>query len=139
MRTIIAVLLLALSVAVTGSAKAADRPVSHAPLRAADCIDTSNINEWKIVDERTAIVRTGPKRYLVTLKSSCPQLSHPPGLMFNTRPSGGANQGRICGDIGETVRTRGQPACPIESVSIIDKAKFSQLSEDAKRYANKQH
>jgi hypothetical protein len=134
MRTIITALLLTLSIAGTGSAMASDKPMSHTPLRGADCIDTARINDWKIVDERTAIVRMGPKHYLVALKSSCPQLSHPPGLIFNTRSTAGADQGRICGGIGETVHSRGQPACAIESVSMIDKTKYNQLSDDAKRY-----
>jgi hypothetical protein len=132
MKMIATVMLLALSLSAAGPVKAADGPMKHAPLRGADCINTSRINDWHIVDERTAIVRTGPKHYLVTLQSSCPQLSHPPGLIFNSGP--GASQGRICGSIGETVRTRGQPACPIQAVSIIDKARFNQLSKAAERY-----
>jgi hypothetical protein len=131
---IVTAMLLALSIGATGSVKAVDGPTPHAQLRAADCIDTSRINDWKIVDERTAIVRMGPKHYLVKLKSSCPQLSHPPGLIFNTRSTAGADQGRICGGIGETVHSRGQPACAIDSVSMINKAQFNQLSADAKRY-----
>jgi hypothetical protein len=135
MRTIVVTaMLLGLSLGTAAPAKAVDGAIPHAQLRGSDCIDTQNINEWKIVDERTAIVRTGPKRYLIKLQSSCPQLSHPPGLMFKTRSVGGADQGRICGGIGETVRTQGQPACAIQSVSMIDKARFDQLSADAKRY-----
>jgi hypothetical protein len=134
MRTIVIAALLALSVGTTAAAKDVDGPVPHAQLRGSDCIDTGNINEWKIVDARTAIVRTGPKRYLIKLQSSCPQLKHPPGLMFRTRSAGGADQGRICGGIGETVRTRGQPACAIQSVSMIDKAQFDELNARGTRY-----
>ncbi|WP_158886165.1 DUF6491 family protein [Rhodanobacter sp. L36] len=134
MKTIAIAMLLVLSTGTASALRASDGPVPHAPLRNADCIDTSQINDWHIVSDRTAIVRTGPKRYLVTLQSSCPQLSHPPGLIFHSRSNAMADQGKICGGIGETVYTRGQPACAIQSVSIIDKARFDQLTSDAKRY-----
>jgi flavin-binding protein dodecin len=132
MRTIIAVTLLALSLAAVTTTQAADEAGAHTQLRANDCIDTLQINESKIVDDRTAIVRTGPKHYLITLKSACPHLRQPPGLLFNSRSRGGAEQGRICGALGETV---GRPGCPIESVSKIDKARFSALSDEADRNA----
>ncbi|MEP6899632.1 MAG: DUF6491 family protein [Rhodanobacter sp.] len=134
MKMIVGTLLLALAIGAAGATRAVDGPIPHAQLKSADCIDTSQINDWRIVDERTAIVRTGPKHYLVTLQSACPQLSHPPGLIFNSRSNAGAGQGRICGGIGETVHTRGRPACAIQSVSIIDKTRFNQLGVDAKRY-----
>ncbi len=103
------------------------------PLPAAECIQPSRINAWHIVDDRTAIVRTGPKYYEVTLQSRCPQLRHPPGLMFRSNASNAsANEGRICGEAGETVRTTGQPPCAIQSVQRIDKARFEQLEKSAK-------
>lgn len=136
MRTIVTALLLAVSIGAATSAAAKDvnGAIPHKQLRSADCIDTSNINDWAVVDARTAIVRTGPKRYLIKLQSSCPQLSNPPGLMFKTATTAGANGGKICGGIGETVRSRGNPACAIQSVSMIDKAQYDQLSAEAKRY-----
>jgi hypothetical protein len=130
-------LLLVLAAGWASSIRAADTPTAYSPLRGADCINTNRINDWRIVSERAAIVRSGPKHYLVTLKSACPQLSHPPGLIFGSRSNVGADQGRICGGIGENVRSRGQPPCPIQSVSIIDKARFDQLSQEAKRYREK--
>ena len=141
MRTIVTAVLLALSIGSVSigsvaSAKDVDGAIPHAQLRAADCIDTANINDWKIVDTRTAIVRTGPKRYLIKLQTSCPQLSHPPGLMFRTATTAGPTAGRICGGLGETVRSRGQPACAIQTVSMIDKAQYDQLSAEAEH--NKQ-
>jgi hypothetical protein len=71
----------------------------------------------------------------VSLKNDCPQLSHPPGLIFSANASQRQpTQSRICGSVGETVHSRGQPPCAIESVSLIDKARFDQLSEQAQRY-----
>lgn len=132
MKAIVSILLLALT---ASAVTAAETAPPRTPLLAADCINTSQINDWHIVDARTAIVRTGPKRYLVTLQVDCPQLSHPPGLIFKANQSNAVvNQGRICGEVGETVRTRGRPPCPIESVSLIDKARFTQLTKDAKHY-----
>jgi hypothetical protein len=139
MKTIVPALLLTLTLS-SVALQAAETPSPRKPLPAADCIKTNQINDWRIVDARRAIVRTGPKRYLVTLQNDCPQLSHPPGLMFRSSPNhSGINQGRICGSIGETVHSRNQPACAIESVSLIDKARFDQLSSDAKRYNGGAH
>lgn len=133
----IPILLLALTVG-AGAVQAAEAPEPRTPLHTSDCIDPSQINEWHIVDARTAIVRTGPKRYLVTLQSACPRLGmSPPGLIFRPNRSNAlVNRGRICGEVGETVHSRNQPPCAIESVSKIDKARFDQLSAHAKRHGS---
>jgi hypothetical protein len=135
MKTILTSLLFAVTATVTIAATTAHAAPSPASLlRAADCIQTDRINDWHIVDARTAIVRTGPKSYLVTLKSACPKLSHPPGLIFSHSNNQGIDQGRICGSVGETVHSRGQPPCAIESVQLIDKSRYQQLSDQAARY-----
>lgn len=135
MKMIAPTVLLALAAAAS-SAQAATPPSSASSLPAAECIQTDRINDWHIVDARTAIVRTGPKNYQVTLKSDCPQLSHPPGLIFRSSPNHqGMTQGRICGSIGETVHSRGQPPCAIESVNLIDETHYKQLTEQARRYS----
>lgn len=139
MKMIAPILLFALTIgASAGAVQAADTAPARSPLPAADCIDTSQINEWHIIDASTAIVRTGPKRYLVTLQNVCPRLGMAPaGLIFRPNPSNAAvNQGRICGEVGETVHSRYQPPCAIESVSKIDKARFEELSAQAKRHGS---
>jgi len=139
MKTILPTLLLVLAVGTgAGAVQAAETAPARSPLPAGDCIDTTQINEWHIVDDRTAIVRTGPKRYLVTLQSACPRLgTPPPGLIFRANPSNAiVNRGRICGEVGETVHSRYQPPCAIESVSKIDKARFDQLSAHALRHGS---
>lgn len=105
---------------------------STSPLPAADCIQTDRINDWRIVSARTAIVRTGPKNYLVTLSNDCPQLSHPPGLIFSS--GRGIQQGRICGSVAETVHSLDQPPCAIKSVQLIDQKRYEQLAAEATRY-----
>ena len=127
MKMFFPILLLALAPTITDAKPAAaGDTTSQAPLPISECIDTNRINEWHIVDKRHAIVRTGPKRYLVTLKSDCPKLNQPPGLVFSTGPSlQGVTHPRICGAIGETVQSTSQPPCAIESVTIIDKQRFS--------------
>lgn len=139
MKMIAPTLLLVLTMgASAGAVQASETAAARSPLLAADCIDTTQINEWHIVDARTAIVRTGPKRYLVTLQSACPRLGMAPaGLIFRPNPSNAAvNQGRICGEVGETVRSRNQPPCAIESISKIDKPRFDELSTQAKRHGS---
>ena len=139
MKTLISTLLLALTVgAGAGAVQAAETPSARTPLHTSDCIDPSQVNEWHIVDARTAIVRTGPKRYLVTLQSACPRLGmSPPGLIFRPNRSNAlVNEGRICGEVGETVHSRNQPPCAIKSVSKIDKLRFDQLSAHANRHGS---
>src|SRR5690606_36560805 len=101
MKTILPTVLLALVVGAGASvAQAAETAPARSPLPAGDCIDITQINESHIVDARTAIVRTGPKRYLVTLQNDCPRLgTPPPGLIFRANPSNTVvNRGRICGE-----------------------------------------
>ncbi|MDE2154689.1 MAG: hypothetical protein KGJ32_02170 [Xanthomonadaceae bacterium] len=137
MKITIPILLLALAIGAS-AAQATEPGQSQKPLPAADCINTGQINEWHVVDPRTAIVRTGPRRYLVTLRSACPRLGMPPaGLIFRPSPSNAVNnRGRICGEVGETVRSRRQPPCAIESVSRIDKARFDRLRAHAMHHGS---
>jgi hypothetical protein len=103
-----------------------------------DCIRLDQINEWHVVDPRTAIVRTGPyQRYLVKLKASCDKLGiGNPGLMFVPSQADKAiSPLRICGGVGEKVRARNQPGCAIESVSLIDQATFDGYRNHAKYHS----
>lgn len=110
-------------------------PPARTPLPNNDCLRISQINEWHVVDPQTAIVRAGPyKRYLVKLQATCQKLGiGNPGLMFIGSPSDRATQpDRICGAAGEKVRSRYQPGCAIQSLSLIDEAQFDQLRSHAK-------
>ena len=127
---------LLLSLLVTAAASAATAPQARTPIKPiGDCIRIDQINEWHIVDSRTATVRTGPKRYRVDLQSDCPRLGlGRAGLIFRPNPSNQAlGNSRICGEVGETVRSHEQPPCAIQSVQIIDKAEFDRLSTKARR------
>ena len=54
---------LLLSLLVTAAASAAPAPQARTPIKPiGDCIRIDQINEWHIVDNRTATVRTRPKR-----------------------------------------------------------------------------
>ena len=112
---------------------------AYTPMRpTSDCIRVNQINEWAVVDTQTIVVRTGPKRYLVKLTASCPRLVIGyPNLWFRPNPSNNAlGINRICGEVGESVRTRDQPPCPIQSVSFIDKPTFDHLTAIAKKHRN---
>lgn len=131
MKTTTSIFLLVLG---AGAAQAAVAASPAPPLRSSSCIDTTQINESYIVDARTAIVRTGPKRYRIDLKNDCPQLNHPPGLIFRANASNkSVNQGRICGETGEAVHSRNQPPCAIQSVRLIDKVTFDALEAKARQ------
>ncbi len=118
------------------AAGAVAAPQARTPIKPiSECIRIEQINEWHIVDNRTATVRTGPKRYRVNLQSDCPRLGlGPAGLIFRANPSNETlGNSRICGEVGETVRSHEQPPCAIQSVQIIDKAEFDRLSAKSRR------
>jgi hypothetical protein len=116
---------------------AADMPAPK-PLPYAQCIQTDKINEWHVVDKRTALVRTGPYRYAVHLKADCPRLGiGVPGFVLRASESGkAAGDGRICGGLGETVVARDQPPCAIASVERIDQADFERMRKQAARHGS---
>lgn len=120
------------------TAFAADAPPALRPLPYAQCIQTDRINEWHIVDQRTALVRTGPYRYVVHLKADCPRLGiGVPGFLLHASASGkAAGEGRICGGLGETVSARDQPPCAISSVETVDKARFDRMRKHAARHGS---
>lgn len=127
-----------LALACTAVAHAGDATAARKPLPYAECIRISDINEWHVIDARSALVRTGPDRYLVKLQSDCPRLGiGSPGLLFRANESTKATGGnRICGEAGETVRARDQPPCAISSVGKIDKAQFESLRKHAAHHGS---
>ncbi|PWK92677.1 DUF6491 family protein [Fulvimonas soli] len=131
--------LLALALAGGGLHAAPQKIAAHEPLRpVADCPRINEINEWYIVDGRHAVVRTGPKHFLVTMQGACPRLGlGPSGLLFRASNSNLAvGENRICGEPGETVRSRNQPPCALQSVRAIDKDEFVRLSRKAMRHGS---
>lgn len=144
---------LALSLALAGALQAQAQPQSggqearptqsapmYTPLRpVSSCLRTDRISEWHVVDSSTAIVRTGPLRYLVKLRAACPQITYgPPQLIFHSNKANqvAGSPWSICGEAGETVRGHDRPACPIQSVSQIDQGQFDQLSKQAVRHGS---
>jgi len=130
--------LLLLVAASCTTALAGHAPPSGKSLPYAQCIQTDRINEWHIVDQRTALVRTGPYRYAVHLRADCPRLGiGVPGFLLRANASNKAvGDSRICGESGETVSARDQPPCAISSVRLIDKAQFDRMREHAARHGS---
>lgn len=137
MKTVTAMLLLAMTAA-TGLAHA-DGPASERqPLRpVSECMRPDRINNWSVIDKRTVIVQNGPERFLVKLTADCPRLGIGQSLRFrpneSNRAVGPGPIGPICGEVGETISSRDQPPCAIESVSKIDEAQYKDLEKHAKQ------
>ncbi|WP_430390737.1 DUF6491 family protein [Dyella sp. 20L07] len=132
-------LLLAGAVAVSGApAFAADQAPAYTPLRpVSECLRPDRINEWYVVDSQTVIARTGPDHYLVKLQAVCPQLGIGQSLRFRPNRSNlAAGMGALCGEAGETVSSRDQPPCGVQSVTKIDKPQFEQLGAKAMHHGN---
>jgi hypothetical protein len=111
-------------------------PTGRTPLPFGDCLRTHLINEWNIVDDTTLVVRTGPyQRYLVKLSGRCQWLGvgNESPIFINNRAERAMGTSRICGDVGEMVRSRSQPPCGIQSVSLIGEDQYDNY-RDHSRY-----
>lgn len=100
-------------------------PVAQPPLRSGDCMVARDVRDWGVVDARRVVVRTlGERYYDVTLQDRCTAMAKRPLLSFSDVPrpvplgSGSgydrnvgvdpvSADGRICGDLGETVIPHG--------------------------------
>lgn len=112
-------------------------PQHNKPLRPiSKCLDAGNINEWHIINDTTLTARNGPRYYVIKTAHKCQYLGKY-GASINFRPSHGKmGAWRICGDIGETVSSRNQPPCAIQSVKLIDKKRFEAINRHAERNGN---
>lgn len=144
MKPVISVLLAFALASGMGSVLAQSQPAppSSAPparniLPFGDCIRIDQINEWHIVDTKTIIVRTGPKqRYLVNLQATCQWLGiGNPSILFIPNKSEKATGYRICGQLGEKVRSRYQPPCGIQSVNLISEQQYDSYRAHSKYHS----
>lgn len=122
--------------AASGTALAGDHlpQTSHKPLRpVSKCLNAASINEWHVINDTTITARNGPRYYLIKTAAKCPRLGkYGAGLFFH--PSHGKMGAfRICGDLGETVSSRDQPPCAIQSVKLISKKQFETIDKRAQR------
>jgi hypothetical protein len=126
------------AMALPAMASGQDKVPAYTPLRpVSECLRPDRVNEWYVVDNKTVIARTGPDRYLIKLKAQCPQLGIGQSLRF--RPNRGnqaAGKGALCGEAGETVASRDQPPCAVQSIAKIDKAQFDTLGNKASKHGN---
>jgi hypothetical protein len=133
-------ILAAIALVLASGVTTAAGPVRKAPIRPiGDCMVARQVRDWGVVDNRRLVVRTlGERYYDVELSHACPELVWRPRLSF--REGSGAvfgrgwnpvlDDGRICGDLGESVVPHGgawngtELACRIASVRRIDKRAF---------------
>jgi len=113
-----------------------DKTPAYTPLRpVSECLRPDRVNEWYVVDNTTVIARTGPDRYLIKLQAKCPQLGIGQSLRFRpNRANQAAGMGAMCGEAGETVASRDQPPCAVQSISKIDKAQFDSLGGKSRKH-----
>jgi hypothetical protein len=149
-RLLSATFVLALAAGASGAAPAPQgQPAGAAPLRPiGECMIARNVRDWGVVDPQRVVVRTlGERYYDVTLRHQCRAMLRRPFLSFSDslRPlplgSGrgfrhGVGQdpvltdGRICGDMGDSVVPHGgtwsgsEIPCRIDSVRRIDRQAF---------------
>ena len=140
MKTPAFLLLAGLLAAMAPPARAAgqDKSPAYTPMRpVSECLRPDRVNEWYVVDHTTVIARTGPDRYLIKLQAKCPQLGIGQSLSFRpNRANQAAGMGAMCGEAGETVASRDQPPCAVQSIAKIDKAQFDALGSKASKHGN---
>jgi hypothetical protein len=128
------------SLLITVAAHAAEQAPTAGPVPASkplefnDCMRTDRITDWKVIDDQTIVVATGPDHFLVKTDVACPRMGLGGGVRFKTAESNKAIGGfRICGTPTEKVeRINNDPPCNIQSVSTIDKATYKTMSKKAK-------
>ena len=134
---------------VAGASGAAGADPQTAPLRPlGECMVARHVRDWGVVDERRLVVRTlGERYYDVRLRHDCRDLLRRPLLSFSDRmqplPLGSGRgyrrgvgedpvttDGRICGDLGDSVIPHGgvlngtEIPCRIDSVRRIERQAF---------------
>ena len=93
------------------------------PSRAERCLLISDIQNWRVVDNRQVVVygRRRDEVWHLRFFSSCMDLSFAETVAFRARGST-----LLCGDPGDEVITRGG-RCPIASLRRIDAAGLAEL------------
>lgn len=134
---------------VAGASDPAAPDPRHAPLRPlGECMVARHVRDWGVVDARRVVVRTlGERYYDVRLRHDCRAMARRPLLSFSDSlrplPLGSgrgyrrdlgrdrvASDGRICGDMGESVIPHGgfwtgtEIPCRIDSVRRIERQAF---------------
>lgn len=113
------------------------RPQARHELHYNDCLQADRVNGWAVIDDRTVVVRNGPRHFAVRVTVACPRMDLGGGLHFRLSESGKAVGGnRLCGGINEQIVRRYDPPCQIESIRDIDKAEYDALSKRAKRHGS---
>jgi Family of unknown function (DUF6491) len=130
----VASLLLTVAAHASGQTPTGDPAPATKPLEFNDCMRTDRITDWKVIDDQTVVVATGPDHFLVKTNVACPRMGLGGGVRFKTAQSNKAIGGfRICGTPTEKVlRINGDPPCDIQSVSTIDKDTYKAMSKKAK-------
>jgi hypothetical protein len=130
----VASLLLSVAAHAADQAPAPGAAPATKPLEFNDCMRTDRITDWKVVDDQTVVVATGPDHFLVKTNVACPRMGLGGGVRFKTAQSNKAIGGfRICGTPTEKVlRINGDPPCDIQSVSTLDKDTYKAMSKKAK-------
>lgn len=131
--TVMLVLAMAAASAVQAQDSSPKPAQEYHPLRpVSDCLRPDRLNQWYVLDSRTLIARAGPDRYIVKLQADCPRLGIGQSVVFRANESNRATGwGAICGEAGETVRSRDQPPCAVQSVAKINKDEFDKLEDQA--------
>jgi hypothetical protein len=104
----------------------------HAPIRPLGaCMRAGTPRDWGVVDAKRVVVHTRDGRYYdIGLSNTCPEMARRPWLTVTEGWGRAPRDGRICGDIGETVVPHGggythvRMPCQVNGIRRIDKATY---------------
>lgn len=100
------------------AARAADPP---GPPSGAQCLDPNKPMQWHALGEKSLVVDSLGRYYLIELEQDCDLLPWASTIGFV-----GTGVSRICGRFGEAVRVKGAK-CRIASLTPIDKGRYDEL------------
>ena len=119
-------------------------PAGHAPISpVGQCMRAGQARDWGVVDARRVVVKTWDGRYYdINLKDNCPAMAKKAYLTLSEGRM--VRDGRICGEIGESVLAHGGQAnrlhdrpCRIDSLRRMDKQEFEAFFEPAPTVASR--
>lgn len=122
MRTpvLLASLLVAAMVAPASASHTRDGRPPAPSLRGADCLKPEFARGFVELDDRSILVDSGRRHYLIEVSGSCWNLDYASIISFRGDPI----SNRVCGNAFDAILVRGSPPCRITRMELISKDKY---------------
>lgn len=124
-RLVLTVLFASLLAACSGPSPSAPQASADAQPRPERCVRVSDIENWRVIDNRQLLVfgRRRDEAWHLKLFSSCTDLGFSETIAFRARGTD-----LLCGDAGDEIITR-NGRCPVSSMRRIGPAEVAELTD----------